>query len=93
MPHFEQTIVLAVVEVMIDGVVPEVLVVVLAMSSRSGIGRRDAPWRVPCVVAEVHTVCDIDPVDAVNMSTLLALDRTQAAPHILWLKDVANKNM
>ena len=71
--------VLAVVEVM-DGVLTDVPIDILAMSSRSGIGRRDTSWRVSCVVADLHTVRDIDPGERTKMSTLLALDRTQAAP-------------
>ena len=59
-PHFGQVIVLTIVGVM-DGM----LIGVLVMSSRSGIGRRDAYRRVFCMVPsvspDVHTVCDIDP--------------------------------
>ena len=75
MPHFEHLKVLAIVEVK-DGV--------LAMSSRSVIGRRDTYWRAPCVVAgvgtDVHAVRDTDPDEPSNMSFLLDSESTQAAP-------------
>ena len=87
-PHFEHLKVLAIVEVK-DGV--------LAMSSRSVIGRRDTYWRAPCVVAgvgtDVHTVSDTDPDESSNMSSLLALDWTQAAPQSVCLNDVACSNI
>ena len=43
MPHFRQVMVLVVVEAM-DGVLTDVLIGVLAMSSRSGFGERDKRW-------------------------------------------------
>ena len=95
MPHFEHVaIVFAIIEVM-DGVLTDVLIEVLAMSSRSGIGRRDTYWRVPCVlVGDVHTVCDIDPGEPSNMPFLLALLKwIQAAPQSFWLNDAAFWNM
>ena len=73
MPHFGHLIVLAAVEAM-DGVLTDMLVGVLAMRSRSGIGRRDTYWCVSCVVADVHTVRDIDPNEPINMSLLIAVD-------------------
>ena len=73
--------VLVVIEVM-DGVLTDVLIGVLTMSSRSGIGRRDTYLCAPCVlVGNVHTVRDIDPCEPENISFLLDLDQTQAAPH------------
>ena len=55
-----------------------VLIGVLVMSSRSVIGRRDTYPRVFCMVpgvgTGVHTVCDIDPDEPANMSTLLAFE-------------------
>ena len=91
-PHFGHVIVLAVTEVT-GGVLSDVLIGVLTMSSRSGIGRRDTYWRVPCVVAVVHSVRDMDPDEPVNMSTLVALDRTHAAPHSFCLNDRACSNI
>ena len=72
MPHFGHVNVVAVVEVADGVLLAGVLIGVLAMSSRSGIDQRNAYWRVPCVVAGVHTVWDIDPADPTNMPTLLA---------------------
>ena len=66
MPHVGHVMVLAVVEVK-DGVLTDVLIGILSMSSRSGIGRRDIYWRVSCMGAEVHTVRDIDPDEPENM--------------------------
>ena len=91
-PHFEHVNVLAVAEV-IGGVLTDVLIGVRAMSSRSVIGRRDTYCRVLCVVANVHTVRDIDPDEPLNMSFLLALDWTQAAPQSSCLNDVASPNI
>ena len=55
-----------------------VLIGVLAMSSRSDIGRRDAYSRVACAVAGeetgLHTVRDIDPDEPSNMDILLAFE-------------------
>ena len=55
-----------------------VLIGVLAMSSRSDIGRRDTYSRVACVMAgeetDVHTVRDIDPDEPSNMDILLAFE-------------------
>ena len=45
------------------------------------------------MVADVHAVRDIDPDDPVNMSSLLALDWTQAAPQRFRLNDDACKNI
>ena len=92
MPHFGHVIVLAVTEVM-DGVLTDVLIGVLAMSSRSGIGRRDRYWRVPCVVVDGHTVRDMDPGEPSNMSILLAFDLTQAAPQSFCSNDSASSNI
>ena len=92
-PHFGHVLVFVIVG-MTDGV----LIVVLVMSSRSGFGRRDTYGRVPCVLviacfAEVHTICDNDPDEPSNMSVLLALDRTQAAPQSACLKAAAKRNI
>ena len=78
---------------MMAGVLTDAVLGVLPMSSRSVIGRRDMYWRVLCVVADAHTVRDIDPKDPKNMFALLALDRTQAAPQSFCLNDDANENM
>ena len=63
---------------MIVAVMAGVIIGVLAMSSRSGIGRRDAYWRVASVVVrvgiDVHTVRDIDPDEPANMSVLVAFE-------------------
>ena len=77
MPHFGHANGIPIVGVM-DGVLTDVLIGVLTMSSRSVIGRRDTYWRVPCVMTDVQTLCDIDPGESENMPFLLALDRTQA---------------
>ena len=45
------------------------------------------------MVADVHSVRDIDPDESVNMSILLAFERTQAAPQSLCLNDAASNNM
>ena len=89
MPHFGHVSVLAVSEAM-DGVLTGVLIDVLAMSSRSVIGRRDAytngqrgQWCASCVVVDVHTIGDIDPDEPLNMPFLLALDRAQAVAQSL----------
>ena len=62
----------------------DVAIGVLAMSSRSGNGRRDIYWRVPSVVAgvgtDVHTVRDIDPDESSNINFLLAFECTHAVP-------------
>ena len=71
-PHFGHVNVLAVVEVTDGVLLTEVLIGVLAMSSRSGIDQRIGYWRVPCVMDGVYTVRDIDPVVPPNMPTLLA---------------------
>ena len=41
----------------------------------------------------VHTVCDIDPDEPVNMSVLLAFELTQSTPHNFCLNDNASKNI
>ena len=43
--------------------------------------------------ADVHTVCDIDPVEPVNMSFLLAFELTHSAPQSFWLNEAAFKNI
>ena len=45
------------------------------------------------MVEYVHSVRDIDPDESVNMSILLAFERTQPAPQSLCLNDAASKNM
>ena len=72
MPHFGHFIALGTIEVMV-AVLAGVGIGVLAMSSRSvlGTGGRDTGVRG-------HTARDIDPPsEALNMSYLVALDRTQ----------------
>ena len=82
---------------MIDGVVTSMLIGVLTMSSRSGIGRRDKYCPVASVVtalgAGVHTVSDIDPWEPANMPFLLACEWIQASPQSVWLNNVASQNM
>ena len=81
----------------IVGVVDGLLIGVLFMSSRSEIGRRVASGSVFCMLvnvgAEVHSVGDIDPDETTNMSFLLALDRTQAAPQSFCLNAFACINI
>ena len=67
----------------------DVLTEFLAMSSRSGIGRRDTYCRVLGMLV-VRTVRDIDPNEPVNMSLLLALEWTQAAPQSLRVNNTAS---
>ena len=81
MPHFGHAIVSAIVEII--AVVPTDVV---AISSRSGIGWRDAYGRVVCV----HSNGDIDPGDPANMSLLLAFEWTQASPQSFCLNDLAS---
>ena len=75
------------------GVLTDVAICVLAMSSRSGIGRRDTYWRVGPVVtgvgADVHTVCDIDPDVPPNIEAFVAFELTQVAPQSFCLKENA----
>ena len=74
-----------------------VLIVVLTMSSRSGTGRRDTCSLVANVVigvvADVHTVRDIDPSEPANMSALLAFEWTHSAPQSVCLNDIPSLNM
>ena len=65
MPHFGHVIARSIVEVT-DGV----LIGVLAMSSRSGVGWRDTYRRV----TDVHTVHDIDPDERSNMAFFVAFE-------------------
>ena len=74
MPHFGHVI-----------LVFEVMASVLVLTGVV-IGRRDTYRRV---VLEEHTRADIEPNDPVNMSFLLAFERTQAAPHNFCLNDDA----
>ena len=46
-----------------------------------------------CAEVDVHPVCNIDPDDPSNISSLLALDWTQASPQSWCLKDFALANM
>ena len=100
MPHFGHVSVLAVSEAM-DGELTDVLIDVLAMSSRSVIGRRDASRNAqrrqrcaPCVVVvDLRNVGDIDPDEPLNMLFLLALDRIQVSPQSFWLKFSASQNI
>ena len=94
-PHFEHAIIVPIDEVM-TGVLADVAVGVLTMSSRSGIGRRDTCCRGACLVTAVTVdlhVADIDPEDPSNMSFLLAADRDQSGPQSLWSNDTAFKNI
>ena len=63
---------------------PGVVISGRTISSRSGKGRSDT---YGLAVAKGHTNDDIDPDDPANMAFLLAVERTQAAPHNLCLKD------
>ena len=64
------------------------------MSSRSGIGRREAYSLVGRVVGGVgtdgHAVRGIDPEEPANMLVLLAFEWTQAAPQSFHLNDIAS---
>ena len=73
----------------IAGVPTDVVIGVCVISSRSGIGRRDASGRATCV----HTVRDIEPGESENMLPFLALEWTQADPQSVCLNDVASANM
>ena len=63
------------VEVM-PGVSTRVVTRLRTISSRSGIGRRVACWRVTPVGGEtdVHTFFDFDPYEYANMCLLLACE-------------------
>ena len=58
------------------GVMNGVVIGVRAISSRSGIGRRDTRRLVACVGAGLflHTFRDIDPEELTNMYSLLAFE-------------------
>ena len=71
-------------------VMTDVVIGARTISSRPGIGRRDAYWRG---VAKVHTCDDIDGNVLANMCFLLAFEWTQAAPHSFCLNDAACQNM
>jgi len=86
MPHLGHVIVLAISEVM-AGELTAVVISVLAMSSRSGIGLRDTYGRVG---TDVQTLRDIDPDESSNMPTLLAFECTQAVRQRCRLNDVAS---
>ena len=75
-----------IVEVMAD-VLTDVAIGVLAIRSRSVIGRRDT--RFLRLVAGGPTIPGIDPDEPVNMPLLLAFESSQAAPQILFLKCAA----
>ena len=72
-----------------DGVVVGDPVVVGAVLACGGVVLGGG-WTL---VVVVHTVCDIDPREAVNMPVLLAVEWTQAGPHSVRLNDVASKNI
>ena len=88
MPHFGHSIVLAIVEVL-AGEPIGVVVGARAISSRSGIGRRDTYGGLVFMhglgfmhgLVFMHTVRDIDPDDPANIDSLLAFEWTQAYPH------------
>ena len=61
-------------------VLTTVVIGMRAISSRSGIGRRVAYWRVTGVWTAAHTVSEIDPDEPANMSPLLDFEWTHAAP-------------
>ena len=86
-------IILAIVEVVMAGVLIDVGIRVLTISSRSGIDRRDDAYRPSCVVtdvgAAVHTVVAIDPDVPPNARPFVAFELTQAAPHSFCLKENA----
>ena len=90
--HLGQAIALAIIE-LTPGVMTDVVIGVLTISSRSGNGGRDASSRVASVVngvgVDVHSVCDIDPDVPANMRVFIAFELTQAAPQSSCLKDVA----
>ena len=92
MPHLWHVIVLVIIEVMV-GVLTDVTIGVLTISSRPGIGPRDTYSLVGRVVTgvgvDVHSGCDIDPDVPVNMSVFVAFELSQAAPQSSCLKDVA----
>ena len=74
------------------GVLTDVAIGVLAISSRSGTGGRVASL-VTGVGVDVHPVRDIDPDEPANMRVLSAFELNQAAPQRFCLKDVAWKNI
>ena len=69
------------------GVLADTSIVVLAIRSRSGNGRRDTSWRG--VGADVQTVRDIEPDAPVNASFFFALELSQASPQSTCVKDFA----
>ena len=73
----------------VDRAPTEKVTAVRAMSSRSGIGRRDTGELVVCM----HTVLDIDPDEPENIAVLFALEYTQAAPQSWCLNNIAWLNM
>ena len=79
------------------GVMNDVVNGVRAISSRSGIGRRDTCRCVTRVGAGLflflHTLRDIDPGEPTNISFLLAFESIQAVPQSLCVNDAASKNM
>ena len=95
-PHLGHVIVLVIVDVT-AGVLTDVVIDVLTISSRSDNGRRDTYWCVGSVVTDVgagvHTICDIDPDVPSNMRVFGALEWTQKAPQSFCLKDVAWENI
>ena len=58
------------------------------ISSRSGTGGRVSDFG-----GEKHNFRDIDPCDPENMSSWLAVERTQALPHNVWSNKIADKNI
>ena len=92
MPHLGHATVLATVVVK-AGVLADVAIGVLTISSRSGNGRRDTCSLAASVVAGVeggvHTVHDIDPGVPENARLSVASEYTQAAPQSSCLNDTA----
>ena len=80
----------------ITGVLTDVAIGVLTISSRSGNGGRDT-YRPSSVVTDVgagvHTGCDIDPDVPVNASVFVAFELSQAAPQSSCLKDASLRNI
>ena len=93
MPHLGHVTIFMTVEP-VAGVLTDVVIGVLAISSRSGFDRLDTSCCGTCLVAgveaDVHTVGDIDPEEPSNMVVFPGdFELTQGAPQSFWLKDVA----
>ena len=75
------------------GMLTDVVIGVLMISSRSGNGRRDTYWLAAAVTTgvgvDVHTLHDIDPGVPTNARLSVASESIQAAPQSSCLKDAA----